>query len=104
MDSVHGATGPPWTSSHCRAWELTVARPLATPVPKSSGQGAGEGKEGPASSTTWSSWVGRRWRGVSLVASGSAMTVMVVELRSGGNERGRTLGWCECGGVLGHLL
>jgi hypothetical protein len=27
-----------------------------------------------------------------------------VELRSGGNERGRTPGRCEEGGVLGHLL
>jgi hypothetical protein len=30
--------------------------------------------------------------------------VMAVELRSGGNERGRMPGRCEAGGVLGHLL
>jgi hypothetical protein len=55
VDSVHravdrGATGPPWSGDHCRAWELTGAQPLATLVPESSDQGAGEGKEGLASS------------------------------------------------------
>jgi hypothetical protein len=109
MDSVHGAVGhgatsPPWTGGHCHVWELTGARPPAAPVPESSGQGAGEGKEGLESSTAGSSWVGRRWRGVSLATSGSAMTVTAVELRSGGNERGRTPGRCEGGGVLGCLL
>jgi hypothetical protein len=39
--------------------------------------------------------------GVSPVVSGSAT---VVELSSGGNERGRMLGRCEGGGVLGRLL
>jgi hypothetical protein len=105
MVSVHGvvdrgATGPPWTGSHCYTWELIGARPPVAPVPESSGQGAGEGNEGPA----WSPWVGRRWRGISPVALGSAMVVTEVELRSGGNERGRTPGRCEGGGVLGRLL
>jgi hypothetical protein len=93
VDSVHGAvdcraTGPPWTDDHCHVQELTGARPPVSPVPKSSDQGAGEGKEGPASSTVGSPWVARRWRGVSPVASGSAMVVTALELRSGGNERG----------------
>jgi hypothetical protein len=35
------------------------------------------------------------------VVSGSAT---VVEIRSGENERGRTSGRCEGGGVVGHLL
>jgi hypothetical protein len=42
--------------------------------------------------------------GVSPVASSLATVVTAVELKSGGNERGRTPGWCEGGGVLGHLL
>jgi hypothetical protein len=109
MDSDHGAvdrgvTGPPWTGGHCRAWELTGARPPVAPMPESSGQGAGKGKEGPASSTAGSPWV-RRWRrGVSPTTSGSAMAVTAVELRSRGNERGRMPGRCEGGGVLGRLL
>jgi hypothetical protein len=66
VNSVHGAvdrgvTGPPWTGGHCCTRELTGARPPAAPVPESSGQGAGEGKEGPATSTTGSPLVGRRW-------------------------------------------
>jgi hypothetical protein len=109
MDSVHGAvdrgaTGPPWTGGHCHTRELTGARPLATPMSESSGQGSREGKEGPASSTVGSPWVRRRWRGISPATSGSAKAVTTVELRSGGNERGRTPGQCEGGGVLGHLL
>jgi hypothetical protein len=97
VDSVHGAvdhgaTSPPWTDGHCRARELTGAQPLAGPWPKSSGQWAGEGKEGPASSTTGSPRVGRRWRGVSSAASSSTTAVTAVELRSGGNERARTSG------------
>jgi hypothetical protein len=56
VDSVHrvvdhGVTSPPWTGGHCRMWELTGPRPPAAPVPESFSQGAGEGKEGPASST-----------------------------------------------------
>jgi hypothetical protein len=109
VDSVHeavdrGATGPLWSGGHCHMRELTGARPPAAPMPESSGQGAGEGKEGPTSSTTGSPWVGRRWRRIPPVAAGSATAVMVVELKSGGNERGRTTGWCEGGGVLGLLL
>jgi hypothetical protein len=109
VDSVHspvdrGAIGPPWSGDRCRLWELTGAQPPAAPMHESSGQGAGEGKEGLASSTVGSPRVGRRWRGVSPAASGSAMAVMTVELRSGGNERGRTSGRCEGGGVLGCLL
>jgi hypothetical protein len=73
-------------------------------VPESSGQGVGQGKEGLASSTVGSPQVGRQWRGISPATSGSSMAVMVMELRSGGNERGRMLGWCEGGGVLGHRL
>jgi hypothetical protein len=65
---------------------------------------AGVGKEGLASSTTGSPRVGRRWRGVSPAASCLATAVMVVELRSRGNERGRTPGRCEGGGVLGQFL
>jgi hypothetical protein len=42
--------------------------PPAAPVPESSNQGAGEGKDGQASSTMGSPRVGRRWRGVSSVA------------------------------------
>jgi hypothetical protein len=42
--------------------------------------------------------------GVSPVASSLATVVTAVELKSGGNERGRTPGWCEGGGVLGHLF
>jgi hypothetical protein len=60
--------GPPWTDDHCRARELTGARPSAAPVPKSSDQGVGEGKDGQASSTTGLLRVGRRWRGVSPAA------------------------------------
>jgi hypothetical protein len=64
VDSVHGAvdrgaTGPPWTGGHCRAWELTGARPPTAPVPESSGQGAWELKEGPVRSTAGSPRVGR---------------------------------------------
>jgi hypothetical protein len=44
------------------------AQPLAASVPKSSDQGAGEGKDGQASSMTGSPWVRRRWRGVSPAA------------------------------------
>jgi hypothetical protein len=102
VDSVHGATGPPWNGSHCCT--LTGVWPLAASVPESSDQGAREGKEGPASSTVGSPWVGRWWRAVTLAALGSAMVVMAVELRSEENEMGRTLGQCEAGGVLGHLL
>jgi hypothetical protein len=91
----HGATGPPWSGSHYHTWELTEARPMAAPVPESSGQGAGEGKEWSMRSMAGSPRVGRRWRGVSPMASGSAMVVTVVELRSGGNERGRTSARCE---------
>jgi hypothetical protein len=109
VDSVHGAvdhgeTGPPWTGGHCPAWELTRAWPPAAPVPESSGQGVGEGKEGPVSSMAGSPRVGGRWRGVSPAAAGSAMAMTMVELRSGRNERGRTLGQCEGGGVLERLL
>jgi hypothetical protein len=109
MDSDHGAldrgaTGPPWSSGDCHARELTGAHPPAAPVPESSSQGAAEGKEGPVSSTAGSPWVGGRWRGTSPVASGSAIVVTVVELRSGGNERGSSPGRFEGGGVLGHLL
>jgi hypothetical protein len=69
VDSVyevvdHGATGPPWSGSHCHAWELTGARPPAAPMPESSDQAVGEGKEGPMSSTAGSPRVGRLWRGV----------------------------------------
>jgi hypothetical protein len=71
------AAGPSWTGGHCRTRELTRARPLAAPVPKSSGQGAKEGKEAPVSSTVGSSWVGRWWRGVS----------PAVKLRRGGERR-----------------
>jgi hypothetical protein len=84
--------------------ELTGARPLTALVPESSGQGVGQGKEGLVSSTVGSPRVGRQWRGISPAASGSSMAVMVMELRSGGNERGRMLGWCEGGGVLGRRL
>jgi hypothetical protein len=59
-----GATGPPWSGSHCHAWELTGARPPAAPMPESSDQAVGEGKEGPMSSTAGSPRVGRLWRGV----------------------------------------
>jgi hypothetical protein len=109
VDSVHGAvdrgvTGPPWYSGHCRMQELTRARPSATPVPVNSDQGAGEGKEWPVSSTAGSPWVRRWWRGVSPAAAGSAMAVMAVELKSRGNERGRTSRRCEGGRVLGRLL
>jgi hypothetical protein len=109
VDSVHGAvaygaTGPPWTGGYCHARELTGARPPTAPVPESSGQGAGEGKEGPTSSMAGSPRVGRRWRGVSPAALGLAIVVMTVELRSKGNERGRTPGRCEGGGVLRRLL
>jgi hypothetical protein len=84
VDSVHGAvdhgvTGPPWTDGHCHTWELTGAQPPAAPMPESSGQGAGKGKEGLTSSTAGSPRVKRQWRGVSPAASGSAMTVMGVE-------------------------
>jgi hypothetical protein len=49
VDSVHGAvdrgaTSPPYTNSHCHAWELTGARPPAASVPESYGQGAREGR------------------------------------------------------------
>jgi hypothetical protein len=52
VDSSHGvvdrgATGPSWSSGHCRVRELTEARPPAAPVPESSGQEAGKGKEWP---------------------------------------------------------
>jgi hypothetical protein len=109
VDSIHGAvdhgaTGPSWTGNHCHPRELTEARPSAALVPESSGQGAGHGKEGPASSTVGSPWVGRRWRGVSPAVSSSATAVMTVELGSRGNERRRMPGRCEGGGVLGHLL
>jgi hypothetical protein len=109
VDSIHGAVdrgapGPPWTGGHCRAWELTGAQPQTAPVPDSAGQGAEEGKEGPACSTVGSPWVERWWRGVSPATLGLATTVMAVELRSMGNERGRTPGRCEGGGVLGRLL
>jgi hypothetical protein len=109
MDSVHGAvdhgaTGPLWTGGNCRTRDLTGAHPSAAPVPESFDQGVGEGKEGPVSSTAGSSWVGKWWRGVSLAASGLATAVTVVELRSLRNERGSTLGRCEGGGVLEHLL
>jgi hypothetical protein len=109
VDSIHGAvhrgaTGPPWTGGHCRMRELIRARPPTAPVPESSGQGAGEGKEGPVSSTAGSPRVGRQWRGVSPAASGSATVVMVMDLRSRGNERRRMLVRCDCGGVLGRLL
>jgi hypothetical protein len=60
--------GPLWTSGYCRTRELTEARPSAAPVPESSDQGVGEGKDGQASSTTGSPRVGRQWRGVSPVA------------------------------------
>jgi hypothetical protein len=99
MDSVHravdcGATGPPWTGGHCRVRELTGARPPAAPVPESSGQAAGEGKE--ADELNGEVTASREVvEGVSPLASGSAMAV---ELRSGGNERGRILGRCEGGG------
>jgi hypothetical protein len=100
-----GATGPPFIGGHCCTWELTGARPLATSVPKSSSQGAGEGKEGPTSSTAGSPRARRQWRGVSLAVADSAMAVMVVELGSGGNERGGgTPGQCEGGGVLRRVL
>jgi hypothetical protein len=66
-------------------------------VPESSDQGAGEGMEGPVGSP----WVGRRWRGDSLAASVSAMVVTAVELKSGGNERGRTPGQCDGEGCSG---
>jgi hypothetical protein len=109
VDSVHGAvdrgaTSPPWAGGHCRARELTRAPPPVGPVPESSGQGVGEEKEGPMSSMAGSPRVGRRWRGVSLVVSGSATAVKAVELESGGNERGMTLGRCEGGGVLRCFL
>jgi hypothetical protein len=70
VDQVHGSRrpGPPWTGGHCRTRELTGAQPLAAPVPESSDQGVGEGKDGQASSMTGSPRVGRRWRGVSPVA------------------------------------
>jgi hypothetical protein len=55
----------PWTGGHCRARELTRARPPAAPVPESSDRGAGEGKDGQASSMTGLPRLGRRWRGVS---------------------------------------
>jgi hypothetical protein len=70
----------------------TGARPPAAPVLKSSDQGAGEGKEGSVSSMAGSPWVGRLWRAISPAASGSATAVIAVELKSGGNERGRMLG------------
>jgi hypothetical protein len=38
--------GPPWTDGHCRAQELTGARPPVAPVLESSNQGVGEGKDG----------------------------------------------------------
>jgi hypothetical protein len=103
VDSVHGAvdrgaTGPPWTGGHCRAWELTGARPPTAPVPESSGQGARELKEGPVRSTAGSPRVGRQWRGVSPAAMGSAT---VVELRSGGNERGGRRGGVRVAGCSG---
>jgi hypothetical protein len=96
VDSVDGAvdrkaTGPPWIDGHCRVRELSGARPSAAPVAESFGQGAGEGKEG-------SPRVGRQWRGVTLAVSGLAMAVTSVELRSGGNERGRMSEWCLGGG------
>jgi hypothetical protein len=95
VDSVHEAVdhraiSPPWTSGHCHARELTGALPLAATVLESSGQGKGEGKEGPVSSMAGSPWVGRRWRGISPTASCSVMAVTAVEFRSGGNKRGRT--------------
>jgi hypothetical protein len=40
------------TGGHCRARELSGARPPAALVPKSYDQGAGEGKDGHASSMT----------------------------------------------------
>jgi hypothetical protein len=51
--------------THCHARELTGARPPAAPVPESSNQGAGEGKDRQASSMTGLPRFGRRWRGVS---------------------------------------
>jgi hypothetical protein len=108
VDSVHGAVDrgatAPLDDGHCRTWELTGAQPPVAPVRVSSGQGAGVGKEGPVSSTAGSPRVGRRWRGISPVASGLAMAVIAVEVRSRGNERGRTSGRCEDGGVLGRLI
>jgi hypothetical protein len=44
--------GPPWTGGHCHTWELIGARPPAAPALESSDQGAGEGKDAQASSTT----------------------------------------------------
>jgi hypothetical protein len=66
-------------------------------VPESADQGAGEGMEGPAGSP----WVRRRWRGDSPAASVSAMVVIAVELKSGGNETGGTLGRCDGEGCSG---
>jgi hypothetical protein len=60
--------GPPWTGGHCHARELTEARPPVAPVPESSDQRAGEGKDRQASSTMGLLRFGRRWRGVSPAA------------------------------------
>jgi hypothetical protein len=64
--------GPPWTGGQCRSQELTGARPLAVPVPKSSDRGAGERKGGPANSMAGLPRLGRRWKSVSPAMETSA--------------------------------
>jgi hypothetical protein len=102
MDLVHGAvdcgaTSPPWTGGHCRAWELTGAQPLAALVPKSSGQGAEEGKEGSVSSGARE----MRWGGYrgSVRVAGCWGTFYRAEGRSGGGQplKGR---WRHSGAPL----
>jgi hypothetical protein len=65
--SVH--RGP---RGHCRARELTGARPQGAPVPKSSDRGAGERKGGLANSMAGLPRLGRRWKDVSLATEASA--------------------------------
>jgi hypothetical protein len=64
-------TAPAWSTVDWRALPRLGAHeawPPAAPMPESSNQGAGEGNDGQASSTTGLPRFGRRWRGVSLAA------------------------------------
>jgi hypothetical protein len=90
-----------WSLPHVGArWSSASGRSIARELRPRGGGGVGRAGELNGGVTT-----GRgQWRGVSPAVLDSAMAVTVVELRSGGNERGRTPRWCEGGGVLGRLL
>jgi hypothetical protein len=95
VDLVHGATGPPWTGDHCRTWghqSSAFGRSDARELrPRG---GGGEGRAGELNGRVTA--VGRLWRGVSPVASGSAIAETVVELRRGGGCRGGVMVvWCS---------